>query len=136
MKTTLILALTILSLSAFAGGDESSVKTCKNAKYTLKLNRKGSFFGKDNIKITENKFLGDVIVNEKYVQDWSPTGEFEVEKVALEASVGKPRFYLLDISENAVLAEVYEDNHPYSTFVQLRNTNEIIKFTYDQCQKR
>ena len=129
--------ISLLSLNAFAGGDTASVTVCQNKDYYLKINRKGSFFGKNHFTLKENKFFGDVLVNEVYEQDWSPTGEYEAEQLAVKENSGKSDFYLLLLSENAVLVQTYDVSRSgyVGTYIQLKNSNEIIKFKGNECAK-
>ena len=129
--------ISLLSLNAFAGGDTASVTICQNKAYHLKINRKGSFMGKNHYKLKENKFFGDVLVNEGYEQDWSPSGEYEAEQVALKEYKGNTDFYLLLFSENAILVQTYDvtGSGYVGTYIQLKHSNEIIKFKGNECAK-
>ena len=136
MKSTLILFLSLVSLNAFAGGDLATVTVCKNQLYNLKIKRKGSFLGKNHYKLKENKFFGETLVDEDYDQDWSPSGEYEAEQMARKEYKGRLDFYLLLLSENAVLVQTYDSGSGYvGTYVQLKNSNEIIKFAGKECAR-
>lgn len=138
MKFAILFTLILIN-SAFAGGDNASTKTCDNGIHKARIKREGSFFGKNQITVWESKLFGQTLVNEKYEQDWSPTGIYGVEQVAKkESPCSTSDFYLLLVSENTITVQAYAQNcrngEKTTLYIQMRDSNKIIKFNEDtQC---
>lgn len=143
MKILLSLVLTLTAFTCFAGGETSVTYTCDNGTYAARIKVKGSFFGKNQMTVKESKVFGKTLVDEAYEQDWSPTGEFDVEALAKkELPCSNEGFYTLQVSESAVAlmsfarySECPKERDTY--YIQLKNSKQVIKFDMPtQCTRK
>ena len=140
-----LLLVTLFSQITFAGYDESSTTVCDNGTYKLKIKREGSFFGENRITLKKSGWFGQTLIDEKYVQDWSPTQEFPVEVLAKqEKPKSTERFYELNVSQNTAVVITYPGygnlNDPKiespTIYVQVKSVKGFLKFDVNtQCEK-
>jgi hypothetical protein len=144
MVNVMILTLTFLGLacsgpdqsrSDLEGYDSKSTLSCRNEDYTLKIYRAGSFFGKN--KIVLKKSLFDTVYDEEYKQNWEPTRNTTVEKLATkEMPCSTANHIQLLESKSLTVVQAYPSNtlceeqgERTTQYVQLNKSSEVLKFT-------